>query len=95
MKIWGKKIEICGKNIPTMKNIFLLSKVGNINRKREDSILRLSSGNVQSEKAKLLSKNYMHVRYRYTKLVDLHNKHRLTSYSNNGKKIKMSILRWR
>ena len=31
-----------------MKNIFLLSIVGNLNRKREELILRLSSGNVQS-----------------------------------------------
>ena len=31
----------------------------------------------------------------YYLYIDLHTKHRLTSYSNNVKKIEMPILRWR
>ena len=38
----------CEKNTSIMKNIFLLSIVGNPNRKREELILPVSSGNVQS-----------------------------------------------
>ena len=38
----------CEKNTSFMKNIFLLSMVGNLNRKREEFILPVSSGNVQS-----------------------------------------------
>ena len=38
----------CEKNTYIMINIFLLSIVGNVNKKREDLILHVSSGIVQS-----------------------------------------------
>ena len=38
----------CEKNTSIVKNIFLLSIVGNLNRKREELTLPVSSGNVQS-----------------------------------------------